>query len=52
MLSDSSIGTAGPDSASTRGSNFASPKSKILAWPRSVTKMLAGLMSRWTMPAA
>jgi NAD(P)-dependent dehydrogenase (short-subunit alcohol dehydrogenase family) len=25
---------------------FASPKSRILAWPRSVTKMLPGLMSR------
>ena len=25
---------------------FASPKSRILAWPRSVTKMFAGLMSR------
>ncbi len=25
---------------------FASPKSRILAWPRLVTKMLAGLMSR------
>ena len=31
---------------------FASPKSRILAWPRLVTKMLAGLMSRWTMPSA
>ena len=29
---------------------LARPKSRILAWPRSVTKMLAGLMSRWTMP--
>jgi hypothetical protein len=29
---------------------FASPKSKILAWPRSVTKILAGLMSRCTIP--
>ena len=29
---------------------FASPKSRILAWPRLVMKMLAGLMSRWTMP--
>ena len=25
---------------------LANPKSRILAWPRSVTKMLAGLMSR------
>ena len=30
---------------------FARPKSRILAWPRLVTKMLAGLMSRWTMPS-
>jgi hypothetical protein len=29
---------------------FANPKSRILAWPRSVTKMFAGLMSRWTIP--
>ena len=26
---------------------FASPKSRILACPRLVTKMFAGLMSRW-----
>jgi len=32
------------------GAIFARPKSRILAWPRLVTKMLAGLMSRWTMP--
>ena len=31
---------------------LASPKSRILACPRSVTKMFAGLMSRWTMPLA
>ena len=31
---------------------LASPKSRILACPRLVTKMLAGLMSRWTMPSA
>ena len=29
---------------------LASPKSKILAWPRFVTKMFAGLMSRCTIP--
>jgi len=28
------------------GPTFASPKSRIFAWPRFVTKMLAGLMSR------
>ena len=28
---------------------FAKPKSRILAWPRPVTKMFAGLMSRCTM---
>ena len=31
---------------------FANPKSRILACPRLVTKILAGLMSRWTMPSA
>ena len=34
------------------GVTLASPKSRILACPRLVTKMLAGLMSRWTMPSA
>ena len=29
---------------------FARPKSRIFASPRSVTKMFAGLRSRWTMP--
>ena len=29
---------------------FARPKSRILAWPRLVTKMVAGLISRWTIP--
>ena len=32
------------------GASLARPKSRILACPRLVTKMLAGLMSRWTMP--
>ena len=32
-------------------STFAKPKSRILAWPRLVTKILAGLMSRWTIPS-
>ncbi len=30
--------------------SLARPKSKILAWPRVVTKMFAGLISRWMMP--
>ncbi len=34
------------------GVSLASPKSRILAWPRLVMKMLAGLMSRCTMPSA
>ena len=34
------------------GLTFASPKSRIFACPRLVTKMLAGLMSRWTMFSA
>jgi hypothetical protein len=33
------------------GVTLANPKSRTLACPRLVTKMLAGLMSRWTMPA-
>src|SRR6476646_1983551 len=31
---------------------FASPKSRILACPRWVTKMFPGFMSRWTIPLA
>ena len=31
---------------------LAKPKSRILAWPRLVMKILAGLMSRWMMPSA
>ena len=38
--------------ASLFGFSFAKPKSRTFAWPRLVTKILAGLMSRWTMPAA
>src|SRR6266567_6898631 len=33
------------------GVTLANPKSRILAWPRFVTKMFAGFMSRWTMPS-
>ena len=43
------------DIAATAGDNFARPKSRIFAWPvppHGITKMLAGLMSRWMMPAA
>jgi len=32
------------------GVNFAKPKSRILTWQRVVTKIFAGLMSRWMMP--
>ena len=39
-------------SARRRHAALARPKSRILAWPRLVTKMLAGLMSRWMMPLA
>ena len=34
------------------GATFANPKSRTLACPRSVTKMLAGFMSRCTIPLA
>src|SRR2546421_12596364 len=30
---------------------FANPKSRTLAWPRLVTKILAGLISRWVIPS-
>ena len=34
------------------GISFARPKSSTFAWPRSVMKIFAGLMSRCTMPLA
>ena len=34
------------------GASFAMPKSSTFAWPSSVTRMLSGLRSRWTMPIA
>src|SRR5262249_4587775 len=34
--------------ASFDAATFASPKSRIFAWPRSVTNMFAGLISLWT----
>ena len=34
------------------GITFARPKSRIFACPRAVTKIFAGLMSRWTIPLA
>ena len=40
------VGIAERLAATPAGTNFASPKSKIFACPRSVTNMLAGLMSR------
>ena len=52
MLFAPPCGVVSPDLALRLGgtATFASPKSRILAWPRSVTKMFAGLMSRWTIP--
>ena len=43
-------GGGGTESLWCRDVILARPKSRILAWPRLVTKILAGLMSRWTMP--
>src|SRR5450755_2156763 len=47
------VGLAPPDTAERRrsGVSFARPKSRTLACPRLVTKMLPGLISRWTMPS-
>src|SRR5215472_2778318 len=42
------FGAAG--SAPVATLTFARPKSRIFAWPLSVTKMFAGLMSLWTIP--
>ncbi len=41
-----------PPPAGRARSILASPKSRIFAWPRALTKMLAGLRSRWTIPFA
>ena len=46
------VGIADTPRPSTTEASFARPKSRILAWPRSVTKMFAGLMLRWTIPLA
>jgi hypothetical protein len=46
------VGIAERFTAPAAGVSFARPKSKTLACPWSVTKMLAGLMSRWTIPLA
>ena len=52
VLASSSPMTVGAFPATESFSSIlARPKSRIFAWPRAVTKMLAGLMSRWTMPA-
>jgi hypothetical protein len=42
--------TSGRAAARESELTFASPKSRIFACSRSVMKMFAGLMSRWTMP--
>ena len=46
--------TLSPNSPKGRGlfvgESFAKPKSRIFAWVRAVTKMFAGLMSRWMIP--
>jgi hypothetical protein len=47
---DSAVAPASPKLLTT-GITFASPKSKSLACPRLVMKILAGFMSRWMMPA-
>ena len=41
-----------PDFSPPTRWTFARPKSRTLACPRLVTKIFAGLMSRWTMPSA
>ena len=38
--------------AASSSTSFATPKSSTFTSPRAVTKMLAGLRSRWTMPRA
>ena len=47
----SSSETIGP-ACLRRPSTLARPKSRIFTWPRALTKRLAGLMSRWTIPLA
>jgi hypothetical protein len=44
------VSMAEADSVQETARTLARPKSRILACPRLVTKMLAGLMSRWTIP--
>ena len=49
--SDNVISFAVRPVAVTFAATFARPKSRILACPRLVTKIFAGLTSRWTMPS-
>ncbi len=46
----SRLSFSGVLSGASASTNLATPKSRILASPRFVIKMLAGLMSRWMMP--
>jgi hypothetical protein len=46
------VGSVPPEEALRVTRGLASPKSRTLGCPRLVTKMFAGLMSRWRMPAA
>src|SRR5207245_6046823 len=57
LVSNSSIVAVGaletpatPTARPLPGTSLAKPKSRILAWPRWVTKIFAGLMSRCTIP--
>ena len=45
------LAAAAAPSVALLGASFARPKSRILACPRWLTKMFAGLVSRWTMPS-
>jgi hypothetical protein len=51
-VSTSMVVAVAPAEALCLTDAFASPKSRILACPRFVLKMFAGLISRWTIPAA
>ena len=48
----SANGSDAPAALPSSKASLARPKSRIFVWLRCVTKMLAGLMSRWTIPLA
>ena len=50
--SGAAVSSVGASAESAKRRTLAKPKSSSFAWPRAVTKMFAGVISRWMMPFA